>query len=92
MTTIGVRDLKAHLSEYVARAASGEAVVVTERGRPVALLSPLPSGMQALDVMRRKGRVRWSGGKPKGLERRTPSLPQGKNPNVSGAVVEDRQR
>ena len=49
--------MKAHLSEYVARAAGGESVVVTERGRPVALLSPLPSGMQALDVMRRKGCV-----------------------------------
>ncbi len=38
---IGIRELKAHLSEYVGRAADGEAIVVTDRGRPVARLLPL---------------------------------------------------
>lgn len=35
---VGIRELKAKLSEYVARAASGEQIVVTDRGRPVARL------------------------------------------------------
>jgi prevent-host-death family protein len=39
---VGVRELKARLSEYLERAAHGEVVVVTERGRPKALLGPLP--------------------------------------------------
>ena len=33
---VGVRELKAKLSEYLGRAASGEEVVVTDRGRMVA--------------------------------------------------------
>lgn len=33
--TVGVRELKANLSEYLARAASGEEIVVTDRSRPV---------------------------------------------------------
>ncbi len=33
---VGVRDLKAKLSEYLGRAAAGEQVVVTDRGSPIA--------------------------------------------------------
>ena len=36
---VGIRELKAHLSEYVARVAQGEAFVVTDRGEPRALLT-----------------------------------------------------
>lgn len=38
---VGIRELKARLSEYVGRAAAGERIVVTDRGRPVAHLVPL---------------------------------------------------
>ncbi|MFZ4519381.1 MAG: type II toxin-antitoxin system Phd/YefM family antitoxin [Microthrixaceae bacterium] len=37
---VGVRDLKAHLSEYLGRVRDGETLVVTDRGRPVARLVP----------------------------------------------------
>jgi prevent-host-death family protein len=36
-----VRDLKAHLSEYLRRAALGEEVLVTLRGKPLARLVPV---------------------------------------------------
>lgn len=39
--TVGIRDLKSRLSLYVKRAHAGETVLVTARGRPVALLTPL---------------------------------------------------
>lgn len=42
MADVGVRDLKQHLSEYLDRAERGELVRVTDRGRPKALLGPLP--------------------------------------------------
>ena len=35
---VGVRELKAHLSELLERAAGGEDIVVTDRGRPVVRL------------------------------------------------------
>lgn len=38
---IGIRELKAHLSEYVTRVAAGEVFTVTDRGVPRALLSPV---------------------------------------------------
>lgn len=40
MKTAGVRDLKAHLSGYLRDVASGEVVLVTDRGRVVAELRP----------------------------------------------------
>lgn len=51
--SVGVRELKAHLSQYLARVRRGETVVVTDRGRPVARLTPappieLPTRLQAL--------------------------------------------
>ncbi|HEX4364630.1 MAG TPA: type II toxin-antitoxin system prevent-host-death family antitoxin [Solirubrobacteraceae bacterium] len=42
MADVGVRELKQHLSEYLDRAERGELVRVTDRGRPKALLCPLP--------------------------------------------------
>jgi prevent-host-death family protein len=42
MADVGVRELKQHLSEYLDRAARGELLRVTDRGRPKALLGPLP--------------------------------------------------
>jgi prevent-host-death family protein len=41
---VGVRELKQRLSEYLDRAARGERITVTERGRPKAQLVPLPGG------------------------------------------------
>jgi len=38
---VGIRELKAHLSEYVGKAAAGERIIVTDRGTPVAQLSAL---------------------------------------------------
>lgn len=35
-----IRDLKAHLSEYLRHVAAGQEVVVTSHGKPVARLSP----------------------------------------------------
>ncbi len=43
MATIGIRELKQNASAVVARAAAGETLTVTDRGRPAAQLSPLPA-------------------------------------------------
>ncbi|MGI8727860.1 MAG: type II toxin-antitoxin system Phd/YefM family antitoxin [Solirubrobacterales bacterium] len=46
MSDVGVRDLKRHLSEYLGRAERGEVITVTDRGRPKAILSPLPGRLR----------------------------------------------
>jgi prevent-host-death family protein len=43
MSQIGIRALKQNASAVVAEAAAGATVTITDRGRPVAQLTPLPT-------------------------------------------------
>jgi len=53
---VGIRELKARLSEYLARAAAGETIVVTDRGRAKAELRPLSADTRIEELIR-QGRV-----------------------------------
>lgn len=44
MTSVGVRELRQRASELLRRVEEGETIEVTDRGRPVAVLSPPPVG------------------------------------------------
>ncbi len=48
MVTIGVAELKAHLSRELRRVAAGETIIVTDHSRPVAVLGPLPTSVPVL--------------------------------------------
>ncbi len=52
MIEVGIRELKSHLSEYLERAARGEVVRVTDRGRPKAVLGPLLGPSRVEDGIR----------------------------------------
>lgn len=47
MSTVGIRALKQNASQVVASVAGGEVVTITDRGRPVAQLIPVPEGRVA---------------------------------------------
>ena len=51
---MGVRELKAKLSAALQRAAAGEVITVTDRGRPIAVLGP-PLGIVDLDAAVEQG-------------------------------------
>jgi prevent-host-death family protein len=55
---VGVRQLRQNLSRYLRRVASGERLQVTDRGKPVAVLAPLPESSSALGRLVSSGRVR----------------------------------
>ena len=61
MEVVGIRELQQHASRVVARAAAGESIIVTDRGRPVARLVPL--GGSGLDALVAAGRVRRPAGR-----------------------------
>jgi prevent-host-death family protein len=56
MTSVGVRELRQRASELLRRVERGETIEVTDRGRPVALLSPPPEG-SPLDRLRALGEI-----------------------------------
>jgi prevent-host-death family protein len=72
MADVGVRELKQRLSEYLDRAERGELVRVTDRGRPKALLGPLP-GQARLEGGIAEGWITAGSGEPLGPVRRAPS-------------------
>jgi prevent-host-death family protein len=40
---VSLREVNQHLTRYVKAVEAGERIVITRRGKPVALLSPLPT-------------------------------------------------
>jgi len=56
MTRVGVRELRQRASELLRRVENGESFEVTDRGRPVAMLAPLPE-QSPLDRLRTAGDV-----------------------------------
>ena len=89
MTTVGIRELKNRLSEYLQRVSGGERVIVTDRGRPVAVISPPPEtpADERIEAMLRQGLAKWGGGKPRGSTR----PPKIKGPSISQTVIEGRR-
>jgi prevent-host-death family protein len=49
---VGIRELKAHLSEYLDRAERGEIIRVTDRGKPKVMLMPLPGRLRIEEGIR----------------------------------------
>ena len=66
MIAVGIRELKAQLSKYIGVARGGEEVVVTARGREVAVLVPVTKERMALKRLSEGGEARMHRGKPKG--------------------------
>jgi len=56
MTSVGVRELRQRASELLRRVEEGETIEVTDRGRPVAVLSPVPEG-SPLERLRALGEI-----------------------------------
>jgi prevent-host-death family protein len=52
MADVGIRELKQRLSEYLDRAERGETLRVTDRGRPKAVLGPVPGRARIEDGIR----------------------------------------
>jgi prevent-host-death family protein len=42
MASVGIRELRQRASELLRRVEAGETIEVTDRGRPVAILAPMP--------------------------------------------------
>lgn len=56
MTSVGIRELRQRASELLRRVEEGDTVEITDRGRPVALLTPVPEG-SPLERLRARGEI-----------------------------------
>lgn len=78
MTSVGIRELRQRASELLRLVEQGETIEITDRGRPVALLSPLPDGTP-LERLRAAGELEAGTGSladlPDPLPSRAPEPP-----------------
>ncbi|HEY1410154.1 MAG TPA: type II toxin-antitoxin system prevent-host-death family antitoxin [Promineifilum sp.] len=61
---VGIRELKARLSEYLRQVKAGETVIITEHGRPIGRIVPEPESLeQRIQRLVESGELVWSGKK-----------------------------
>lgn len=58
MRTVTHRELRNHSAELLRAVEAGEAVVVTNRGKPVAVVSPYLEGQTSIERLRAAGQTR----------------------------------
>ena len=89
MDTVGIRDLKTHLSRHLKRVRSGARLLVTEHGRAIATINPIEAADSGwVDQLIAEGAAQWSGGKPTGAK--NPVTLSGKR-SAASVVIEDRR-
>ena len=90
MDTVGIRELKTHLSRYLKRVRAGTRLLVTEHGRSIATIHPVePSAdVDWAHQLVAEGHAHWNGGKPTGGSK--PVAMTGRR-TASSIVLEDRR-
>jgi prevent-host-death family protein len=82
MAEVGIRALKQNASAVVAEAAAGETITITDRGRPVAQMTPLPVSRLRSLIESCRARV---------AHRNIADLPMpSKGPDISATLAEMR--
>jgi prevent-host-death family protein len=93
MSTVGVKQLKDRLTEYLRHTKQGEEVIITERGKPIALIQPIGSAAKAVSIEAKLARLAAQGAvtlpTQKPLKRVRLVKVSGKP--ISKVIVEDRR-
>ena len=93
MSTVGVKELKDRLTQYLRRTKQGEEVVVTERGKPIAVIQPIQSATRVVSLQARLAKLAARGlltlptRKPLKKVRRV----RISGPPISRTILEDRR-
>jgi prevent-host-death family protein len=86
---VGVRELRDHLSKYLAEVKEGREIVVTDHGRPIARLVPPEPGRSKLAQLIAEGRAQ----PPQTTERRRfQPIKLKDGGSISDIVIEQRRR
>ncbi len=84
---VAIGQLRDGLAAYLYRVRAGESLLITDRGAPVARLTPAEDAMTGLESLTAGGVVDWSMGKPRGAAR--PAIVRGGT--LADLIVEQRR-
>lgn len=91
-TQVGIRELKTHLSRYLDEVKIGGTIVITEHGKAIGRIVPMPSASPTLEermqALQESGFLEWSQDKP---EPRIPDVYLADGFLASDLLLEDRE-
>ena len=93
MSTVGIRELKNRLTQYLRRTKQGEEVIITERGKPIALIQPIRSVEHPVSLEARLAKLAAQGfvTLPTHEPLKRVRLAKVSGPPVSKTILEDRR-
>lgn len=93
MGTVGIKELKNRLTQYLRRTKQGEEVIITERGKPIALIQPIQSAQPVVSLDARLARLAAQGlvTLPAGKPLKRVRLAKVSGPPISKTILEDRR-
>ena len=93
MSAVGIKELKNRLTQYLRRVKQGEEVIVTERGKPIALLQPIQSAEHHTSLEARLARLAALGlvTLPTHKPLKRVRLVKVSGPPISQTILEDRR-
>lgn len=93
MSTVGIKELKNKLTQYLRRAKQGEEIVVTERGRPIAVIQPIGAEVPVTTLEARLARLAAQGRLtlPTAKPLREVRLARVKGTPLSRVILEERR-
>lgn len=93
MSTVGVRELKNRLTQYLRRTKQGEEVIITERGKPIALIQPIKSVEHPVSLEARLAKLAAQGfvTLPTHKPLKRVRLAKVSGPLISKTILEDRR-
>ncbi len=68
MNSVGIRELKANLSSYVAKVRNGERIIITDHGQEAGIIIPISEERKLIISLKKAGKAQWSGNKPNGIK------------------------
>jgi prevent-host-death family protein len=91
--SIGIRELRQNASRYIRLVEErGEPIEITDRGRPVAYLTPLPAPASRIEQLRASGRLRPARGSWKDLGPPLEPTPGAPLPSEVLAAMREHER
>ena len=93
MSRVGIKELKNRLTHYLRRTKQGEEVIITERGKPIALIQPIQSAERVMSLDARLARLAAQGlvSLPTHKPLKRVRLAKVSGPPISKIIVEDRR-
>lgn len=88
-TTVGIRELKTRLGNYIQQVKAGATLIITERGKPVGRIVPIKPSLEAqTQELIQAGMIAWSGHK---LAPIPPVAKSRSGQTVADLVLENRE-